>query len=138
MGLKRQLTMRSYWTQDPRYSDAFVKKCFPRQRFEDIKFSLHIVQPQLFSQQEQTNLQKEDPFWRITPLLDHLSAKYQEHFRCIDIDEMCIGFKGKHIARCNNPNKPEKWHLKAFCLNDSQTGYLHRFYMYQGNFLFLF
>ena len=45
---------------------------------------------------------------------------------------MCV-FKGRHRCRCYNPNKPEKWHFKAFCLNDSGSGYLHRFYMYQGS-----
>ena len=42
---------------------------------------------------------------------------------------MSIYFKGRHRCRCYNPNKPEKWHFKAFCLNDG--GYLWNFYMYQ-------
>ena len=141
MGIKRQPTMRSYWSQDPRYSDAFVKRCFTRDRFESLKQSLHIVNPDLFDAKELKDLQRSDPFWRVTPLLDHLSRKFQKFFVCdqdIDIDEMCIGFKGRHIARCYNPNKPEKWHLKAFCLNDSSSGYLHSFYMYQGKVFFFF
>ena len=28
--------------------------------------------------------------------------------------------------------KPEKWHFKAFCLNDGKTGYLWDFYLYRG------
>jgi hypothetical protein len=135
MGMKRQPSMRSYWSNDPRYSDAFVKKCFSRERFELLKKALHCVNPSAYSNEEIKNKQKEDSFWRVKPFLDHLCDKYQLHFVCgqnLDVDEMCIGFKGRHVARCYNPNKPEKWHLKAFCLNDSKTGYLHRFYMYQG------
>ncbi len=135
MGIKRQPSMRSYWSNDPRYSDAFVKKCFSRERFELLKKALHCVNPSAYSNEEIKNKQKEDSFWRVKPFLDHLCDKYQLHFVCgqnLDVDEMCIGFKGRHVARCYNPNKPEKWHLKAFCLNDSKTGYLHRFYMYQG------
>ena len=141
MGMKRQPSMRSYWSQDPRYSDSFVKKCFTRDRFETLKSALHLVDCDLFSKEDMISLQKNDPFWRVTPLLQHLSLKYSEYFVChqdIDIDEMCIGFKGKHISRCYNPNKPDKWHLKAFCLNDSASGYLHRFYMYQGLTLYFF
>ena len=141
MGIKRQPTMRSYWSQDPRYSDGFVKKCFTRDRFEMLKSALHVVNPAEFTSQELKEKQKDDPFWRVAPFTEHLSAMYRRYFLCdqnIDIDEMCIGFKGRHIARCYNPSKPEKWHLKAFCLNDSTTGYLHRFYMYQGLTFYLF
>ena len=141
MGIKRQPSMRSYWSQNPRYSDNFVKKCFSRDRFEQIKSFIHVVKAHEFTDEMLKAFQKEDPFWRMTPLLDHLSDLYQRYFKCyqdIDIDEMCIGFKGRHIARCYNPNKPDKWHLKAFCLNDSKTGYLHRFYMYHGNHFFFF
>ncbi len=135
MGMKRQPSMRSYWSNDPRYSDAFVKKSFARDRFEILKKCLHLVDPSAFTQEEIKSLQKANPFWRVSPLLDHLTDVFQRYFTCgqnLDIDEMCIGFKGRHVARCYNPNKPEKWHLKAFCLNDSASGYLHQFYMYQG------
>ena len=141
MGLKRQPTLRSYWSQEPRYSDSFVKNCFSRQRFEDLKAALHIVNPYSLSKEELKAVQKKDAFWRMAPLLSHLNAKFQSYFTCfqdIDVDEMCIGFKGRHVARCYNPNKPEKWHLKAFCLNDSKTGYLYKFYMYQGLHFFFF
>ncbi len=140
MGIKRLPSIRSYWSNDTRYSDSFVKNCFTRDRFEKLKVALHIINPTEFSLQEQKAKQKEDPFWRVTPLLNVLSSRFRLFFKCnqnIDIDEMCIGFKGRHVARCYNPNKPEKWHLKAFCLNDSATGYLHRFYMYHG-MLFIF
>jgi hypothetical protein len=135
MGMKRQPTMRSYWSTDPRYSDSFVKKCFTRDRFETLKRVLHIVNTRGFTKAQLQKKQQDDPFWRVSPFLTHLSEAYQLYFVCgqdIDIDEMCIGFKGRHVARCYNPNKPDKWHLKAFCLNDSSSGYLHRFYMYQG------
>jgi hypothetical protein len=140
MGIKRLPSIRSYWSNDTRYSDPFVKKCFTRDRFEKLKVALHIINPNEFTLQEQKAKQKVDPFWRVTPLLTVLSSRFRRYFKCsqnIDIDEMCIGFKGRHVARCYNPNKPEKWHLKAFCLNDSATGYLHRFYMYHG-MLFIF
>ena len=135
MGMKRQPSMRSYWSNDARFSDAFVKRAFTRDRFEILKKCLHVVNPSELNSNELKQMQKDDPFWRVTPFVEHLSNMYQRYFACdqnFDIDEMCIGFKGRHVARCYNPSKPEKWHLKAFCLNDSSSGYLHHFYMYQG------
>lgn len=49
-----------------------------------------------------------------------------------NIDEMSIAFKGRHKCKCYNPNKPHKWHFKAFCLNDSSCGYLWNVYLYRG------
>ena len=141
MGMKRQPSMRCYWSNDPRFTDPFVKKCFTRDRFEMLKKCLHVIHiPNLFPS-ELKQRQKDDCFWRVSPFLDHLCLMYMRFYVCnqdIDIDEMCIGFKGRHVARCYNPNKPEKWHLKAFCLNDSTTGYLHGFYMYQGLQFYIF
>jgi len=139
MGIKRLPYVRSYWSQDPRYSDFFVKNSFTRDRFEKLKVALHFINPYQFSLPEQKAMQKDDPFWRVTPLLNVLSSRFRRYYHCnqnIDIDEMCIGFKGRHVARCYNPSKPDEWHLKAFCLNDATTGYLHRFYMYHGMFFF--
>ena len=141
MGMKRQPSMRSYWSNDVRLSDGFVKRAFTRDRFEILKKSLHVVNPGELNGIQLKQMQKDDPFWRVTPFVEHVSQMYQRYFACdqnFDIDEMCIGFKGRHVARCYNPSKPEKWHLKAFCLNDSASGYLHRFYMYQGFNFYIF
>ena len=108
MGIKRQPTIRSYWSQDPRYSDAFVKKCFTRDGFEMLKSALHITNSYAMSVEEQKEAQKADVFWRVTPFLDHISLRFMRFFVChqnIDIDEMCIGFKGRNVARCYNPKK---------------------------------
>ena len=49
-----------------------------------------------------------------------------------DVDELCIGFKGRHKCKCYNKDKPNKWRFKAFCVNDSVTGCLFDFYLYGG------
>ena len=46
-------------------------------------------------------------------------------------DESCFDFKGRYIECCYNPNKPAKWHFKAFRWNESVTSYLVSFYLYQ-------
>ncbi len=62
MGIKRQPTMRPYWSNDPRYSDSFVKRSFTRDRFETLKSFLHIVNPSAYSKAELQQKQKDDPF----------------------------------------------------------------------------
>ena len=42
--------------------------------------------------------------------------------------------KLRHIAVQYNKDKPNKWHIKGFGLNDSRTGYLSNFYLYQGSY----
>ena len=67
--------------------------------------------------------------------LEQLSDNFQKYYTLghfYDIDEISVYFKGRHICRCYNPNKPHKWHFKLFGLNCSYTGYLWKFYPYRG------
>ena len=66
-------------------------------------------------------------------ILDKLANNFMRWYepgQGLSGDESCFDFKGRHIARCYNPNKPAKWHFKAFCLHDSRSFYLLNFYMY--------
>jgi Transposase IS4 len=76
-----------------------------------------------------------NPFYLVRGFVEHLAQNAQKYWKLgqfLDIDEMSIYYKGRHKCRCYNPNKPEKWHFKAFCLNDGATGYLWNFYLYRG------
>ena len=47
-------------------------------------------------------------------LEDHMNLKCREYFvpnENISIDESTIGFKGRFLWKCYNPNKPTKWGL---------------------------
>ena len=89
-----------------------------------------------FTAEERRLKSKNDPFWRVTAgYCDKLAANFFDYYQpgqMMDIDEMAIYFKGRHKCRCYNPNKPEKWHFKAYCLNDAETGYLLHFKLYAG------
>ncbi len=74
--------MRSYWSNDLRFSDAFVKQAFTRDRFEILKKSLHVVNPGELNVNQLKKMQKDDPFWRVTPFLELLSNIYQRDFAC--------------------------------------------------------
>lgn len=76
-----------------------------------------------------------DIFYLVEGFVEQLAVAAQHYWKLdqfIDIDKMSIYYKGRHKCRCYNPNKPEKWHFKAFCLNDGRTGYLWNFYLYRG------
>jgi hypothetical protein len=65
-----------------------------------------------------------------------LATNFMMHYTCgqlINIDEMCIFSIGRHRCKCYNPRKPNKWHLKAYCLNAIEYGYLFNFFMYRGS-----
>lgn len=68
-----------------------------------------------------------DQFYLVARFVERMAEISRSYWRLdqfIDIDEISIYYKGRHKCRCYNPNKPEKWHFKAFCLNDGRTGYL--------------
>ena len=101
-------------------------------RFEQILSHWHwIVVPE----SERAAAKKDDPFYLVAGFVEQLAEISQAYWKLdqfIDIDEMSIYYKGRHKCRCYNPNKPEKWHFKAFCLNDGRTGYLWNYYLYRG------
>ena len=53
--------------------------------------------------------------------LSEFCRHYFKTGQLVDIDEMCIYFKGRHRCKCYDPNKTNKWHFKLFCWNDSKT-----------------
>jgi hypothetical protein len=136
MGLvKMPERRRSYFSKDELYRIPFVSTLISGNQFENILSCWHWEDTSQLTQQERTvRAKKLNGFWQTDGFTNQLAQNFQTYWRLqqfIDIDEMSIYFKGRHRCRCYNPNKPEKWHFKAFCLNDG-GGYLWNFYMYQG------
>ena len=46
---------------------------------------------------------------------------------------MVIGFTGRWAYKQNNASKPSKYHIKTFCLCDSNTGYVVNLLTYFGS-----
>lgn len=134
MGIKQVPDRTMYWSKGI-YGDPYVRKTMSRDRFMAIQAHLHWTDTSGLSQAERKAKNKEDSFWTVRSFLEILARNFSRYFECgryLDIDEMTIPFKGRHSARVYNPNKPNKWGLKAFCLNDALTGYLTNFFMYLG------
>jgi hypothetical protein len=134
MGIVDIPQRRMYWG-NTKYTQSFVKKTMSGPRFEEILKYMHWIDTSGMSEAQKAANNKENSFWSVEGFLDKLAQNCQSNYNLgfeIDIDEMCIHFKGRHRAKCYNPNKPERWHIKAFCLNDAKTGFLHNWFMYQG------
>ena len=135
LGIVRLPTRRAAWSKNERYSIPFLKNLMSGKRFEAILRNLHYVNTAALTTEEKAVRGRQSSFWQVQEFLVRLSGNFYRYFspgQFLDIDEMCIYFKGRHKARCYNPNKPEKWHFKAFCMNDADTGYLLDFFMYEG------
>ena len=131
MGVVKLPERCMYWQKDD-YGQAFPRKLMSARRFEQIMANWHWV---VIEQEHKAEAKRRDPFYLVEGFVE-LMADTAQHFwrlgQFVDIDEMSIFYKGRHKCRCYNPNKPEKWHFKAFCLNDGETGYLWNFYLYRG------
>jgi hypothetical protein len=76
-----------------------------------------------------------DPFWPVKKLAEEMALQFGNMYQCgqaMDIDEQTVPFKGRHKCRCYNPKKIYKWHFKLYALNDSKSGYMSNFFLYQG------
>jgi hypothetical protein len=135
MGIVHLPERHMYWSKKGKYNSRFVSNIMSRDRFHILLRCFHCKDTSNISPTERTNRNMEDPFWTVQSFINKLASNYMRYYQCgelIDIDEMCIPFQGRHRCICYNPSKPEKWHLKAFCLNDTDTGYLSNFYLYGG------
>lgn len=134
IGLVKVPSLTQMW-EDCIIHQPFVSSTMSRNRFMELQRYLHYVDSSEMSNNEREERNKIDGFWPITPLLEKLTVLFQQHYYCgqsFNIDEQCILMKGTHRCRCFNPNKPNKFHFKLFCLNCSSNGYQLNMFMYQG------
>jgi hypothetical protein len=139
MSVVKQPEMCSYWYSTTEHADVFgrefVKNLMGRDRFTLIWGSIHFIDVTGLDKEGRKEASKKDGFYLVRPFLDMIRESCERYClpgRGLSIDEMCIWFKGRHRCRCFNPNKPEKWHLKFYNMNDPDTGYCMNFIPYQG------
>ena len=123
------------WDSDPKYGNEWVKSTMNKVRFDSILTRWSYVDATMISNLERATKNKDNCFWTVQGFLDSFAAccrRYYKPYGRVNVDEGVFGFKGRHRARCYNPNKPEKWHFKSYCLNCSTTGFLMNVFMYQG------
>jgi hypothetical protein len=134
MGIVKLPSRAMHW-QNGIFNQSYVATVMTRNRFDAIMSCWHWVNTAKFTEAERTTKNRQDGFWSVGGLLTILRGLFKQFYRLsqpCDIDEQTIGFKGRHRAKCYNPNKPQKWHFKVFVLNCALTCYMYDFIMYQG------
>ena len=114
---------------------AVLHALMPRTKFEQILSNWRYKDFTILSKAQMNQLKQEDPFWAVTDFLEDINESFGSNWnpaQCLDIDEQCCPWKGRHKCRCYNPKKPEKWHFKIYALNCSKSGYLVHFKIYRG------
>jgi hypothetical protein len=134
MGVVKLPSRAMHW-QNGIFNQSYVTTVMPRNRFDSIIACWHWVNTAPFTDAERGAKNRQNSFWSIIGVVDILRTlfkKYYRLFQSCDIDEQTIGFKGRHRAKCYNPNKPQKWHFKVYVLSCAVTCYMYDFLMYQG------
>ena len=135
MGICQLPSRDTYWKKDGKYNSGYVSQIMTNRQFNRILEAFHFEKTHEVSDEERKIKNKQDPFWSVSKFFAILASNCQKYYQCghfVDIDEMTVPFKGRMKAVCYNPHKPNKWHIKFFCLNDADTGYLSNFIPYAG------
>ena len=133
MGMCQLPTLRDYW-YGIRAQPAIAKRMSYR-KFTALCVDLHYIDTSAFSADECAEKKEKNKFWKMGGFEEALNLVFKRHrcYHCdLTLDEFTVPFKGRHACRCFNPNKPEKYHLKGFSLNEAVTGYCLQFLLYQG------
>jgi hypothetical protein len=117
------------------FGSVFIQRLMSKSRFRSIMACWHWDNHYDMPAQERQRRNSENCFWAVQSFLDILRGNCLQNYRPnqeLCIDEQSIATKCRHRAKCYNPAKPDKWHFKNFCLNDSGSAYVVSFFLYQG------
>jgi hypothetical protein len=123
---------RMAWRSNSIFRMPWAATVMTCKRFEAILNNWHWMDSSHIAEAERKEKNKANPFWSVQGYVDATAQNFRDHYicpQCFDIDEQ---WKGRHLAKCYNPNKPSKWHFKVYSLNCSHTTYRCNFFMYQG------
>jgi hypothetical protein len=124
------------FAKNPYFNFSYVESLMSERRFREILACLHWENTAGLSSAEKKARKDQDCFWNLATLMEKIDKSFQDYFnlgQVCDIDEQGIPGKCYHHAIQYNKDKPYKWFFKVFGLNDSFSGYLHRFFLYRGS-----
>ena len=127
MGMNPKCSMKEYFSSQWTERMPFFVDVFSRGRFCQIYWMLHL-------QQSVGQGFRGD---KIQNLVDHMNLTCRKYFvpnENIAVDESTVGFKGRVIWKCYNPQKPAKWGLRVYTMCDSASAYIVAFVPYYGKF----
>ena len=124
MGMTKLSDVKDYWSRHVTLNLPFFRSVFPRDRFLQIYWMLHVG--------DATSATKRS---KIQPFLDQLLPLFQMYLtpaREVSIDEAMIAFRGRVGFRQYIRGKPQPWGIKAYVLSESRTGYMYNMVVYYG------
>lgn len=126
MALNPKPEIVDFFSEDWLSKMPFFTDVFSRTRFLQIFWMLHLS----------TNTTQNTPGSKTKYVSNYIMKKCGQYFapnQKVAIDESTVGFKGRLLWKCYNPQKPTKWGLRVYCLCDSETGYVYCFVVYYGS-----
>ena len=130
MGLVRKDAIEDYWSTDAAISTPFFQNVMPRDKFGIIMSFFHLADNALYVPHGQPGYDLEKKLGSVyANMLQRFTSTYKPSQQ-ISIDEGVVGFRGNVKFKQFNPNKPEKYGIKAYKLCDAKNGYCSRFELY--------
>ena len=133
MGIIQMPVLRMYWATATRC--PAVTRLMSYTKFSAMCRDIHTVDTSAFDANTQSVKNKEDAFWKMGDIVEKLSNVWKKNRRPepnLSVDECTVPFRGRHRARQFNPSKPDRYHLKAYSLNEACSGYCLGMFFYQG------
>ena len=115
-----------YWEHNEDTHNTTVSSLLSRNRFDEIMQNLHLA--------DNSNLDKEDKFAKVRPLIDKLNEQCLANYlpeQSVSIDESMVAYFGRHGCKQYMRNKPVKFGYK-FWVAATLLGYAIQFYPYAG------
>ena len=122
MGINNSPQYSMYWSTSEVLRMPLYPFIMPRNRFSDIMRFFHLSNNQI---PEPASV-KCDKLNKLRPLLDFILPKFGSLYypgQNLSPDESMLKFKGRLCFLQYMPRKPVKLGMKAFSLNESETGY---------------
>lgn len=132
MGMLRLPQIRDYWATNNILATPWFPSIMSRDRFLSILRFLHLADS---TKQKKQGEQGYDPLFKVRPLIDHLSAVFQQYYqplRQLSIDEMMVGTRCRIAFLQFMPKKPTRFGIKIWVNSEAKTGYVLKFEIYTG------
>ncbi|CAK9801055.1 PiggyBac transposable element-derived protein 3 [Anthophora plagiata] len=121
---------KMYWCEDEDLCIEVVRKCFPRNRYLEIKRNLHFN-----DNFELITNKTADPDFKISPLIKLMNQRYFKFgvfSKNISIDEQMVRYYGHHYFKQFIRGKPIRFGFKQWTMCCAETGYCYHTELYTG------
>ena len=128
-GYRKQPRQEMFWSSDGDVGCDLVKDAMTKNRFLDLKASLHLNDNSCIPENCQ------DKMYKIRPLLEKMNSNFQQFGvfeENVSIDEKIVQYFGRNALKQFIRGKPIRFGFKQWALCFSRSGYCYKFDIYQG------